>query len=225
MVPKTCHFWRNGTMQPFHGTDMDLDDAVSLSSPSPTLAAAEQVLPHSDDSKQLVDQASHLTLATSSSNARRTDASPVPHERRLPDPPRSRSRSQTCSACWLPASEGPRPPHRDLSRALSNALGAQHAPWTSYDHAREEQTMRPAAAGKQDCHRMLLGEVLPLLSVPTGPSLDDLPNEVLLHILGYLDVYDLLVLSRVSECGDVMLCSSLQLARGRSGSLASPSFA
>lgn len=93
---------------------------------------------------------------------------------------------------------------------------AQPAPLISHEHAREGTRMTAAAELEGERRRMQPADALPLALVqkhsPCCPSparrkvgkdaptatLTDLPNEVLLHILGYLDVCDLLLLSRVS---------------------------
>lgn len=93
---------------------------------------------------------------------------------------------------------------------------AQPTPPTLYKHAREETHMTAAAELERERHRMQPADALALVAVrkpyPPTPSstrktrkvaplatLADLPNEVLLHVLGYLDVCDLLLLSRTSH--------------------------
>lgn len=208
---------RNITMQPSNGSDMDYDGFPVPSCSSPTLATPGTVLPHSDiETKQLADQASHLTLATSFNKADASLASGLYSG--VPAP--SRSRSRTCSACSSSTTfDGPLPLKRASARASPNRFDAQRAPLRSHEHAREETSMSAAggAAGdERDCHQMHLADVAPLVLVRTssGPSLADLPNEVLLHILGHLDVCDLLLLSRVS-LGNVVTCSSLRPSRVR----------
>lgn len=92
---------------------------------------------------------------------------------------------------------------------------AQPAPLISHEHAREGTRMTAAAELEGERHRMQPADGLPLALVQNHSpfsawparkvgkdaplaTLTDLPNEVLLHILGYLDVCDLLLLSRVS---------------------------
>lgn len=172
---------------------------------SPTLAAAGPVLPHNDiESKQLADRASHLNLTATSSSS---DASPAPPPQGgIPSP--SHTRSRTCSACSKPTAEAA--PLRARDADAEAPADAQHAQPQSQEHACEDKSVMvaaPSAGGNEKvCHgKHPAGAFLPL--VQTGASLADLPNEVLLHILGYLDVSDLLLLSRVSGCAHVVLCS------------------
>ncbi|KAJ4418286.1 hypothetical protein N0V82_005677 [Gnomoniopsis sp. IMI 355080] len=93
---------------------------------------------------------------------------------------------------------------------------AQRAPPISHEHAREETHMTAAAELELERHRMQPADALSLVAVwrpdlaQPWPSqkagkdaplatLANLPNEVLLHVLGYLDVCDLLLLSRTSH--------------------------
>lgn len=164
---------------------------------SPTLAASGSVLPHSDiESRQLADKASHHTLTTTSS---RSDALPASAAQDGAAHP-ARTRSRACSAC-LSSTAGPAPLRVPCADAKASA-NAQHAPLVSQDHAREGDDNLMTSAGsaaadepRRQCAQPT-GARLPLVLVYA--SLADLPNEVLLHILGYLDVCDLLLLSRVS---------------------------
>lgn len=200
----------------------DFSQAPLPPPPPPTLAASEMVFPHDGaESKQLADQASHLTLATSSSRADASSATGL-HDG---VPGSSRSRTRTCSACSSAASDDqslrPPPPARQRelpSKSIERSASlpatiddvglpsdAQRAPPISHEHAREETRIRAAAELDRQHHHMQPADVLPppwpaRRVGPAAPlaALADLPNEVLLHILGYLDVCDLLLLSRVS---------------------------
>lgn len=233
-------------MQCSNDTEM-MDTACQTPLPSLILASPPTVLPHeSTESTQLADQASHLTLATSSGRA---DASSLtgPHDDSGVTSSYGssssllRSRNRACSACSSAAASdvhvnnGPRPspplpqqceqaspssierspsrPATEVNVCLPN--DAQPAPLISHEHAREGTRMTAAAELKGERHCMQPADALPLAllrkhspsrsspdrkvgkDAPTA-TLTDLPNEVLLHILGYLDVCDLLLLSRVS---------------------------
>lgn len=236
------------------------DSACQAPLPSLILASPPTVLPHdSMEPTQLADQASHLTLATSSGRA---DASSAmgPHDG-VPNP--SRSRSRTCSACssaarsdvdGLPRASPPPPPSSEHEHASTTSIercssrpaatadnkfclpsDAQLTPPISHEHAREETRMAAAAELERERHHMQPADALPLVSVrkhyPSRPrfarkagndaplaTLVNLPNEVLLHVLGYLDVCDLLLLSRV--CANESCCAIVCiLSRAMSTSL------
>lgn len=189
------------------------------SSPSPaTPAAAETVLPHADiDPTQLANQASHLTLSAvepGSPSLLASSAAPPPSE---PDSQDSPLRQAT--SCWIePLSES-----TPITICTPGpAAAAQPVPHTSHDHTREELLMRdgglnavgqekegdspwPAFGADSDCRELIISSRTSMDSRPRFVNsnaivrLSDLPNEVLLHILGFLDVPDLLATSRVSE--------------------------
>lgn len=195
-------------------------------SASPTLASTGTVLPHDDQaSKQLADQASHLTLSTAGSvpssylpTASSAPFAPIcPHEG---SPKSSRSRGRSCSAELGPSSSA-------AAAAAQRCCCLCCSPPISHEHAREATRMRdgaPAAASEDERRHIWPAAAnaatadgadtsCPTCTIATEGSssgvvpltLAAFPNEVLLHILGYLDVSDLLAASRVS-CVRVELC-------------------
>lgn len=192
------------------------------SSPSPaTPAAAETVLPHADiDPTQLANQASHLTLSAiepGSPSLLASSAAPPPSE---PDSQDSPLRQAT--SCWIePLSEST--PSTPITISTPGpAAAAQPVPHTSHDHTREELLMRdgrsnavgqekegvnpwPAPGADSGCRELIISGRNGMDPRPRFVNsnaivrLSDLPNEVLLHILGFLDVPDLLATSRTSH--------------------------
>lgn len=202
------------------------------SSPSPaTPAAAETVLPHADiDPTQLANQASHLTLSAiepGSPSLLASSAAPPPSE---PDSQDSPLRQAT--SCWIePLSEST--PSTPITISTPGpAAAAQPVPHTSHDHTREELLMRdgrsnavgqekegvnpwPAPGADSGCRELIISGRNGMDPRPRFVNsnaivrLSDLPNEVLLHILGFLDVPDLLATSRVSEPASCCLAAAV----------------
>lgn len=190
------------------------------SSPSPTPATAETVLPHGDlDPTHLADQASHLTLSAGSSPPLRASSQTPPLGE--PDGHDSAPRQRTCTERWIVE-----PLPSTTASTPGPAADAQPGPPTTRDHARGGSRLEmrsegrhaadqdPQEGGRQwptstsNAHHHGSALVSGRASEDPGPCfvksdaivrLADLPNEVLLHILGFLDVPELLVTSRVSE--------------------------
>lgn len=191
------------------------DSIPSTSSPTLTLAPMGAVLPHVDPEPNLLaDQASHLTLSAPSGATASGPHGAVPGKR-----------SRDCSACSTFAATE----EDQMRLTLADDDAAQRsplpAPLISHEHshgyARELATVRDAAAGNEsrdedgERRRMQPADTAALVPVAQDPwttnalrlppvdarklTLVDLPNEVLLHMLGYLEVCDLLATSRVSE--------------------------
>ena len=198
--PADCHFQQTSI------ADMEWPTPHPPSFPSPSPATADTVLPHADiDPTQLANQASHLTLS----------AEPSPPVRALSaaaSPPSDcdgdGNAPQQPTTCWI---VGPLPGTATASTP-GPAAAAQPVPPASRDHAcggSSATDERRLVVDQDEAADRQSGAVVPGLSYRgSGPwsvqrggavaRLVDLPNEVLLLILGFLDVPDLLATSRVS---------------------------
>ncbi|OAQ98704.1 hypothetical protein LLEC1_05835 [Akanthomyces lecanii] len=121
-----------------------------------------------------------------------------------------RARSPTLSICrhaHAPtATSGPPPEHTPHDDVVATGTGTSASPRTR--RFSDAQPLMAAHGGYQDASRNTSGPraltyTLVSLSRDLGPSIHDpsfqtLPAEIMLHILGYLDVPDLLPTSRVS---------------------------
>lgn len=98
------------------------------------------------------------------------------------------------------------PPPRDDALTITTAAGARPSRYTSTPTFVSTSTPITARAsappgGHHSVHVELELELWSSSWV-ARPSLEYLPNEVLLHVLDFLDVYDLLATSRVSHSTD-----------------------
>lgn len=206
-------------------TNMERPTHHPPSFPSPSPATADTVLPHADiDPTQLANQARHLTLsAESSPPVRASSAAASPPS----DCDSDDSAPRQPASCWidgeLPGTATASPP--------APAAAAQPVPPASRGHAcaisnvvdeRQYAVEREEAADSW-CGALVSGGPYHSpgsWSVQHGDAvvrLVDLPNEVLLHVLGFLDVPDLLTTSRVSTplpCPAATMSWSLFLHRG-----------
>lgn len=119
---------------------------------------------------------------------------------------RSPAVSNCCHAHAPKATSGPPPDHTPHDDVVATGTGTPTSPRT----CRSSDAQPPMAThgGYQDASRNTFGPraltyTLVSLSRDLGPSFHDLsfqtlPAEIMLHILGYLDVPDLLPTSRVS---------------------------
>lgn len=207
--------------------DAPTANSLSSSSPR-ILVTPGAVLPHNDtDSNHLAHQTSHLDLATSTGGSNRLahDASSanVSHE---PGSAASRRRRRACSACCRVSDVTTPVQHARQSTSLVEPLfSSPNIPRlgsnvrTSESHERTREEMGENRAGfpgyeKEECHPIQhfafatnpSTALVPTHSQQTSwagrseaqVNLTDFPNEVLVHILSYLDVCDLLATSRVS---------------------------
>lgn len=190
------------------------------------------------ESNQLADQTSHLTLATSTGGSNRlinaASSAIVSHGSA---PGASRRRRRACSACCR-VSDAATPlqharqsalsiePFPPSTTALYLGADAQTLQPESHENAREGSRMGSAGlAGyeEDELDQTQDSAVVGIQSKALFPTcsrcpwtsrseailtLADFPNEVLLHILSYLDVCDLLATSRVSAVSLLLLSQS-----------------
>lgn len=203
---------------------------------SPILVTPGAILPPEAESNQLADQARHLTLSTSTGGSSRllhvvSSATAC----RGPVPGASRRRRRACSACCGVSDAATLMQHAKQSALPIGPLlstttfplsaAAQVSLLTSDEHTREETRMENASlegCEENACCQTQRPDIIDVRETALLPAcscehpwtgrgdarltLADCPNEVLLHILSYLDVCDLLAISRVSAVALLLLC-------------------